>query len=113
VILNIAQTVMTPVSSPRSHAHLAQRQVEIVAHDQQFLQRHLVKIDNFPNASAAQVHEGLGLDQQNSLRILGALGRLSLKTILKSAAMRTGRQRVDYCIPDVMARPLILAPGIA
>jgi hypothetical protein len=45
--------------------------------------------------------------------VLLQLGHLSLKAILKSAAVSAGGQGVDYGVADVMARPLILAPRIA
>ena len=46
---------------------LAQRQVDVVADDQQIGQRQLIEVHDLPDAAAAQVHERLGLDQQHLL----------------------------------------------
>src|SRR5258708_5264652 len=111
--LDISQPIMAAVSSSASHPQLSQRQIEIIAHDQQILKRRLVKIEHFSHASPAQVHERLGLSQQDSVGILDQLGDLRLKAILKPSATRARRQTVDRLETNIVPGSLIFATGIA
>src|SRR5258707_14722299 len=53
MILDVTETIMAPVSSPGSNSQLAERQVEIIANNQQVRKRQLVEVNDFPNTSAA------------------------------------------------------------
>src|SRR5262249_11253221 len=100
--LDVSQPIVPAMRASRSYPQLPQRQVEIVTHHQQIVERRLIKIDHFSDASAAQVHEGLGLDQQDPAGILLKLGHLSLETILKPASAGACRQVVDHLETNVV-----------
>ncbi len=113
MILDVAQAVMTAVGPPYSGPQLAQRQIKIIADDQQILQRQLVKVDQLSNTSAAQIHEGFGLHEQNPVWVIHPLSHLGLEATLESATAGAARQSIDHCKSNIVARPLVFASGVA
>ena len=97
----------------RPHPQLAERQVDVVAHDQQVRRRDLIEVQDLADGSAAQVHERLRLDEEDFLPVLVQLGHLGLEPPLEAAGVRTRRQGIDHVETDVVPRPLVAAARIA
>ncbi len=113
VVLDVAQAVVPAMRPPGPHPQLAQRQVDVVADDQQLRQRQLVEVHYLPDAAAAQVHERLRLDEKDLFSVLGQLGDLRLETALEPATARPSREGVDDVVADVVPRPLVVPARIA
>src|SRR5579871_3045008 len=111
--LDVPQPVMAAMSAAGSKAQLAQRQVDIVADHQQIGEDRLVEVNDLANALTAQVHEGLGLDEENLLAILVELGDPGLKAILKTAHSRATGQAVHHHEADIVPRVRVPPAGIA
>src|SRR5262249_39258075 len=101
------------VRSLRPGPQFAERQVDVVANDQQILQRQLVEVDQLTDAAATEVHVGLGLDQQNLRAVLDQFGDLGLETTLKAACVRTLGEQIDDGKADVVPGAVILSARIA
>src|SRR5262249_13523726 len=97
----------------RPEAQPAQGQVDVVADHQQVFQRQLVEVHHLPHTSAAQVHEGLRLDQEHLLLALVKLGDLGLKAVLEPRGTGAGRHGVHDGEPDVVPGARVAVSGVA
>ena len=76
---DVAQALLTAVGSSRPEPQLAHRQAEIVAHDQQVGQGQLVEPHRLTDRAATEVHERLGLQEQDAPKVDLGLGELTLE----------------------------------
>src|SRR5262249_53333009 len=111
--LNVTQPIVAAVGPARPRSQLAERQVEIIAYDEQALGWQLVEVHQLTNALPAQVHEGLRFHQQDLLGAFHPLGNLGMKSRLKTPNIRPGGERVDHSKTDIMPRAVIAAARIA
>src|SRR5262249_37893487 len=95
VVADVAQPLLSAVAAPGPHPQLAERQVDVVADDEQVRYRHLVEVQHLADAAAAEVHERLRLHEEELFAVLDQLGDLPLEARLEPAGPGALRQVVD------------------
>src|SRR5262249_21389385 len=74
---------------------------------------HLVEVNDLADAAAAQVHEGLGLDQEDLLAVLEQFGNLGLEAALEPAGVGARGQQVNDGKADVVPGAVVAAARVA
>src|SRR5262245_8957207 len=112
-LLDAPQALLRADRSPGPHPQLAERQGDVVTDDEDIPDIQLVEVRRRPDRPAAQVHERLGLHQEDLLGPLDRLRHLRFK-LRPPAADAGGRgQVIDDGIADVVPCPVVFQPGVA
>src|SRR6185312_4955960 len=94
-------------------AELGQREIQVVANDQQVPIGQLIKISSLHDARAALVHKRMRREQQGPLALQISIDRLALEVRPAGTSTEQPRQLGDHLETDIVPRRLVLAAGIA
>jgi hypothetical protein len=108
------ETVVAGEAAADTRANLAERQVDLVVHDEHALERQSVGAARRTDRATGLVHVGLRLEQRDA-RTPGAgasFTQASAVAIARTSGVPAHGQPLDHREADVVARSLVLAPGI-
>ena len=109
---DVSQTFLAAVGAPRPQPQLAQRQAQIITNHQQVLQGQLVEPHRLADRPAAQVHERIGLQEQDSAKVDLDLGELPLEFAARTSTPILPGQPIDNSKPMLCRVPWYLLPGL-
>ena len=110
---DVAEAFLAPVATALADPELAQREVQVVAEDQEVGRLELVEAEGRGHAPAAEVHEGLGLQEQDAPVVDLDLGELPLELPRELRPRAARGEPVDGLEADVVAGPVVLAARVA
>ena len=112
VLDNGLQSVVSARAALQPDAELPLLEVDVVGDHNDLLRLHLVEIRGRPQTLPGIVHIGLGLQKDHPLPGENSLSAEREMLLFIYPDPHPVRQRVDHVEADVVARILILSPGI-
>src|SRR5208282_188418 len=113
VSCDVPQALLSSVGPAGPDPDLSHGQAQVIANGQDLVRLELVEADCLADATAAQVHEGFGLQQQDTAKVDFCLGHLTVELASETGAPSSAGQPVDELEPHVVASSLVLRTGIA
>jgi hypothetical protein len=113
VVLNVPQTVVAAMGAACSKTELTQRQINVIANDQQLRQRQLIEINRLPDRPSTEVHERFGLQQEDLFAPLEPLGQFRVEPVLETANARPLGKGIDDGETHIVPGARVLFAGIA
>ena len=111
---DVLQPVVPAVSAAHFKARHTRRQIQLVMHHQHFCRRYLVELHQCPDGSPADIHEGLGFEQQNFVPVQLAARSQAVKFgLAPEAQLLQAREFVHPSEADVMPGGFIFASWVA
>jgi len=113
VVGDITQAFLTTIGPAWPKPQLAHGQAEVVANHQDVLDRQFVKPRCLTDGASAEIHERLGLQEQNAAKVDLGLGELAVELVRERRLRPTFCQAIDQLEADIVSCSLVLAARVA
>ena len=109
---DVPKALLSSVGPAGPDPDLSHGQAQVIADGQDLVRLELEEADCLADGTAAQVHEGFGLQQQDAAKVDLCLGHLTVELAGEICSPSSAGQPVDELEPHVVTSSLVLGTGV-